>query len=164
MDKDSNRSLALPEDLRDLGDGEVGNHSEQDCFGLVGWQGAHQGERPVERLGLVGLFGGGRRCHGWAPVAFPRQVLVTALARTDVVDPATGGDGEQPAAEVFLRALEPMQTRGHLDPHRGRQILGLGHALAPEVAQEQVLVRPPELPEGIPVALAGACYHLLHSP
>jgi hypothetical protein len=27
-----------------------------------------------------------------------------------------------------------------------------------------MLVRTPELPESIPVALTGACYHLLHSP
>ncbi len=149
----------------DLGDAEVGDHPQQHGLGLIGWQRPDQRQRPVERTAPARTR---RRPTGRVTRRAPfagagRCCWSRACWRADVVDPAAGRDREQPAPEIGLAALEAMQAVGDLDPHRRGQIVGIGHALAPEVAQQQVVVGAPELAERVAIALACACDHLLHS-
>ncbi len=148
---------------RDLGHAQIGDHPEQHGVGLIGWQRADQLERAIERpclLGIIGgRWGGGRRI---AP-ALAVEVLLVALRRADVVDPASSRDREQPATEVGLVALEAVQPARHLDPHRRGEIFGIRHALAAEVAQQQVVVCPPQLTQRLSIAISSAPDHLLHS-
>ena len=89
-------------------------------------------------------------------------MLVATLAGADVVDPPAGGDREQPAPEIRLAALEAMEAVGDLEPHGRGQIVGLGHALAAEVPQQQVVVGAPQLAERLAIPLTCACDHRLH--
>ena len=50
MDQHTDGALAPAEDHGDLGDAEIGDHPQQHCLGLVGWQRPDQRQRPVERL------------------------------------------------------------------------------------------------------------------
>src|SRR5690606_9678771 len=75
-----------------------------------------------------------------------------------------GGDGEQPAPEVRLVAHESGQARRHLDPDRRCEIFRLGHALAPEVPEHEVLIGAPEMTECLGITFPCAPDHLLHVP
>lgn len=163
VDEDTHGTLSPSHDLGDLGDRQVAEHPQQHGFRLIGWEGAHQRQRGVERVRVlhrhrrVGLF----VRHRQLPLA-----LGTALAPApgpDVVDAPAGGDREQPSAEVRLVAVEPAEPGGDLDPDDRRQIVRVGHALAAEVPQEQMLVRTPQVSERVAVTGPRASNHLVHA-
>lgn len=157
-----NCALTSSHDLGDLADGEVAEHPEQHCFGLIGGERSDQGKGPIEGVGTLGA-----RRHGVGGavdrvLSLALEAVVSALGGADVVDAASGRDREQPPTERRLVALETSEAARHLEPHDRRQILRVGHALAPEVAQQEMLVRAPQLGERIAVTRAGTSYHLLH--
>lgn len=164
MHEHAHVALALVHDLGHFRDREIGDHAEQHGFGLIGGEAADQCQCALERFGPFGLLRGGfdlRRPSRQRPLGAVLPILTPAHG-SDVVDPASGGDREQPAPKIRLAALETVQAGGDLEPHRRRQIVGVRHAFAPEVSEEQMLVGAPQHPECFAVAALRASDHLLH--
>ena len=162
MNQHTHRTFPASHDGRHLRDAEVGDDAERDRLSLCRRERGDQRERSVEGALSITFVAGGRRryvgdaCGRLVGVSFP------PFDRPDVVDAATRGDREQPAPEVVLAPVEPGKTRRDLDPYGRGQILGFGHTLGAEVAEEQMVVLAPERAERVGVALLRAPNHLFH--
>lgn len=162
MDEHAHRTFPPPHDGRHLCDAEVGDDTKRDRFALSGRERCDQSERPVEGSLTVSLVARGRRGHVGDTWQRPVGVPLPAFDRSDVVDPATRRDGEQPTSEVGFGPVESVEARCHLDPHRRGQVFGLRHALGAEIAEQQVMILTPQGPERVGVALLRAPDHVVH--
>lgn len=162
MHEDAHCTLTTLHDLGDLGHPEVGDDTEEHGFGLVGWQRPDEGECVFERRRPLGLLVGSRRRGPVGLGLLIGLVLRSSLRRTDVVDPASGSDREEPSPEIGLVTLEAVEPRGDFDPHDRGEILRVAHPFAAEVAEEEVLVRAPELAERLGISVPRASDHVLH--
>lgn len=162
MDEDAHGSLTSLHDLSNLGDAELCDDPEEHRICLIGWQRADQREGTFEGFGILGTLTDVGRVRGPFGGDLALGSLPTTLARADVVDPPSGGDREQPSSEVGLVTVEAVETGGDLEPHGRGEIFGFCHPLAAEVAKEQMLVRPPDLAERVPVPGPRASNHLPH--
>ncbi len=163
MDEYPDIALTGTHDHSNLGDPQFTDHPKQHRLGLVRWKRANDGNRPIDGCGLVGdgpCVGGMFDDRG---LAITSHTGFLSFRRANLVDSATGSDREQPASKVVLGTLKSRQARGDLNPHRRGEIFRLGHALATEVSEQEVVVCPPQVAERVGVTRPGAFDHLLHS-
>ena len=151
-------------DGRDVGDREVGDDSQQHGFGLVRRKATQEFERSIERRGALGVDVGAG-CRSGLTLGPEYLVTVTSPAvAADLVDAAPCGDREEPPTELVGVAGERRQSPCDLDPHRGGQVVRFAHPLAPEITEEQMLMRTPQVTEGFGVPRRGSRDHVLHRP
>lgn len=106
MHQDANAAFTAAHDGGDIGDAEVGDHTEEYGLGLVGGQGSYEPDRAIECCGSLVVIDGwvGRRMgHRGSDVLV--AAATTSIA-ANLVDTATGRDREQPAPEVVGSARE----------------------------------------------------------
>lgn len=162
--EDADAALGTTHDRSDVGDRQIGDHAQQHGFGLIGWEPPDEFDGPIERSGTLGVDVGARCRPGLALALEDLVAVAPPSVASDLVDATPGGDREEPSAELVRVAIERGQAAGDLDPHRRRDVVRIVHALAAEVAEQEVLMRAPELAEGVAVARCSSHDHIVHRP
>ena len=142
MDEHTDVTLAAAHRPGDLVDGQVSDDAEQHCLGHVWRQPAHQCDGSIECADIVERPGTGfvgASCDGIVV-----DVFGTPSVLAGGIDLPAASDREQPSPERVAVTAEAVERSGDVDPHLGRQILGLGAATTAEVAQQHVLMGSPQ--------------------
>lgn len=128
------RTHAALRDGRDGLQGEVTDEAQHDELPLLGRELCQGGqELGVDRLPLRrGLTIGDVGADQSGP---PRAASV-------VVDHAVASDGEDPAPHLLVRPLEARERPGDVQDDLAQQVVGVGHALPPQVAPAPTRHRP----------------------
>jgi len=136
--KHPDRPGPLAEDLGDLRGIEAGDDSQEHGVRLVGRQ--EIGDQPADVVGgqrvedgALGVVRGGDGEQGVGRHRFGLAATATAT----VVDDAAPGDGERPAFEGVLVALESGQVASNAEPDLGRQVFGVSGFEGAQVADER---------------------------
>jgi hypothetical protein len=123
------RTDSATNDPGDVVEGEVGDEAEDDHLTLTGGELAERGnEVDVEVATVVDAC-----AFGW----ILGDDASSHAPPAHVVNAATVGNGEHPAAKVIGTAAETTEIAGNADEHVADQVLGLVDTMRSEIAEHR---------------------------
>lgn len=120
--EDADSPWSLVNHARNLSDLETGDDPQQNDFGLIARQRAHEKDRGLQAHGRLhlrlGVVGGRQPCE-----LFRRNWLGRAPKDAAApIHPPVASHGEHPSAELLLSAVEAPQRPGNVQPGLRREI------------------------------------------